>query len=111
MAMDRCNLTSWEVLWGYDSFQITHSKWLIIQASSKRDVADSEIEAIFKQLDLNNDQSISFVEFARKFQLPEKIKTEFSEVVHMNQNVERDYQNLIDAFEVRSLNPWELTTI
>ena len=67
MAMDRCNLTSWEVLSGYDSFQITHIKWLIIQASSKRDVADSEIEAIFKQLDLNNDQSISFVEFARKF--------------------------------------------
>ena len=83
---------------------MSHFKWLTnLQASSKREVVDSEIEAIFKQLDLNNDQSISFVEFARKCPFPRNFASlKFLEVVHMNQNVERDYQNLIDAFEVRS---------
>ena len=34
---------------------------------SKREILESEIDAMFSQLDVDNDDQISFVEFARKF--------------------------------------------
>jgi hypothetical protein len=34
---------------------------------SKRDILESEIDAMFDQLDVDHDDQISFVEFARKF--------------------------------------------
>lgn len=40
-----------------------------LKSSSKREIENSEIEAIFNRLDLDNDQQISFVEFARMFQM------------------------------------------
>ena len=40
-----------------------------LKSSSKREIESSEIEAIFNRLDLDNDQQISFVEFARMFQM------------------------------------------
>ena len=40
-----------------------------LKSSSKREIENSEIEAIFNRLDLDNDQQISFVEFARTFQI------------------------------------------
>ena len=40
-----------------------------LKSSSKREIESSEIEAIFTRLDLDNDQQISFVEFARMFQM------------------------------------------
>ena len=40
-----------------------------LKSSSKREIENSEIEAIFNRLDLDNDQQISFVEFARMFKM------------------------------------------
>jgi len=40
-----------------------------LKSSSTREIESSEIEAIFTRLDLDNDQQISFVEFARMFQM------------------------------------------